>query len=111
LHFSIVLFINLFLDNDIPIIQENGEIDQQTEKESRQRQTIMPPIDIDSMINYNHKDEEVEYDHIDKEATDQTIDEPNSNIELIEAQEQINSLREHLNQTNGNTRFYYKSKF
>ncbi|CAF3872198.1 unnamed protein product [Rotaria sp. Silwood2] len=110
--------------DDIPIQTDNAEIEQINQSTSspeqhindEQRQTIIPVVQINSVINNNHNEEEDQSqvessDNIDEQSlsivssitndissTKDTNEE--HNLELIEAQKQIEILREHLNETN-----------
>jgi uncharacterized coiled-coil DUF342 family protein len=103
------------INNDIPT--DNGEVEptdrspdspgKETETE-RQRQTIIPTAHLDSVVNHNHNEIEVEEEdpnisnHMDEQSLSTALiketNEPD-NYELIEAQNQIDLLREHLNET------------
>ncbi|CAF4582639.1 unnamed protein product [Rotaria sp. Silwood1] len=110
--------------DDIPIQTDNAEIEQinqsinspEQHKNDEQRQTIIPVVQINSVINNNHNEEEdhskvTSSDNIDEQSLStvssitndaSSIKDTNEehNLELIEAQKQIELLREHLNETN-----------
>ncbi|CAF0857224.1 unnamed protein product, partial [Rotaria sordida] len=110
---------------EIPIETDNAEIEQidqsvsspEQHNNDEQRQTIIPMVQINSVINNNHNEEEDQSkvessDNINEQllSTDSSItndvssikdtNEEEHNLELIEAQKQIELLREHLNETN-----------
>jgi len=60
-----------------------------------QRQTLLPTIQNDSTVNHNHENHD---ENNDESIVNDNKDE-HQNYELIEAQQQIEFLREHLNET------------
>ncbi|CAF1198414.1 unnamed protein product [Adineta steineri] len=107
--------------DDIPEERDNEETDRSSnspeqEENDHQRQTIIPTVHMDSTINHNHTEEEEDDEDQSnvknhENITEQSLTTPFSptndlspikhtnNEQLIEAQKQIELLREHLDET------------
>lgn len=87
------------LDNhEVENLGNNHEESNQSPQLSEQRQTLLPTIQKDSIVNHNHENHDDKLDETNDESIVNDNNEP-QNYELIEAHNQIEFLREHLNDT------------